>query len=208
MRPVLIALFLSLASAVPLFAQGDGESLEFDMRARENLFFGTGVESGKQYYDIPITEHPTEGVLIKLPYTQKGGTLTFDVHHRVGRSQNFGLPAELMMVFEVVTGGANILGRFTMLHDIALDTMPVEPIDRASEEEIDRYVSPLMIRTVTIKTDPGPQSISLVGKNLNITREGRALVVDTPGTRIAMVSNIQFEETREGTTLEFETDPQ
>jgi hypothetical protein len=189
MRPVLIALFLSLASAVPLFAQGDGESLEFDMRARENLFFGTGVESGKQYYDIPITEHPTEGVLIKLPYTQKGGTLTFDVHHRVGRSQNFGLPAELMMVFEV-------------------DTMPVEPIDRASEEEIDRYVSPLMIRTVTIKTDPGPQSISLVGKNLNITREGRALVVDTPGTRIAMVSNIQFEETREGTTLEFETDPQ
>jgi hypothetical protein len=118
------------------------------------------------------------------------------------------LPAELMMVFEVVTGGANILGRFTMLHDIALDTMPVEPIDRASEEEIDRYVSPLMIRTVTIKTDPGPQSISLVGKNLNITREGRALVVDTPGTRIAMVSNIQFEETREGTTLEFETDPQ
>ncbi len=208
MRSIPFVFFLVVFGATPLLAQGEGESLEFDIRARENLFFGTGAESGSDYYDIPITEHPNEGVLIKLPYTQKGGELTFDVHHRVGQSQDYGLPAELMMVFEVVTGGANILGRFTLLHDISADTTAVEPIDRASDAEVDRYVSPVMVRTVAIKTDPGPQSVSLVGRNLNITREGRTVLVDTPGTRIAMVSNIRFEETREGTTLEFGAGPE
>lgn len=208
MRSFPFVLSLVVFAAAPLLAQGDAQSLEFDMRARENLLFGTGIESGSDYYDIPITEHPNEGVLIKLPYTQKGGELTFDVHHRVGQSGDYGLPAELMMVFEVVTGGANILGRFTLLHDVSVDTMPVEPIDRASDAEVDRYVSPVMVRTITIRTDPGPQSVSLVGRNLNITREGRTVLVDTPGTRIAMVSNIRFAETREGTTLDFGADPE
>ena len=85
------------------------------------LFFGTGETSGTDYYDVSISSQPSDGVLIKLPYTQKGGKLTFDLHHRVGLSADFGLPAEIMTVVEVVTGGTNRLGTYTILDMIGED---------------------------------------------------------------------------------------
>ncbi len=203
----LVTLWIGVLLAAPAGLaqeQSVGGALDYEVRAPENLFFGTGVSSGGPYYDVPITELPTEGVLIKLPYTQKGGQLTFDVHHRVGLSDDFGLPAEIMTVVEVMTGGTNRLGIYTLLDQIGQDAAAVEPIERASDVEIDRYVSPLSVKTISINTEPGPQSISVVGRDLNVTRSGRTTRVDTPGTRIAMISNIRFEEIREGTPLSFD----
>ncbi len=183
----------------PLLAQrpeptGDAT---YAMRAEANLLFGKGESTGTEYYDVTITNQPSNGVLIKLPYTLKGGKLTFDLHHRVGLSSDFGLPAEIMTVVEVVTGGTNRLGTYTMLDMIGEDAQFDERIERASDAEIDRYVTPMSRKTITINTQPGPQSISIVGRDLNIVRQGSTTRVNTPGTRIAMVSNIKFEETRE-----------
>ncbi len=203
----LVTLWIGVMLAVPAGLaqeQSVGSVLDYEVRAPQNLFFGTGVSSGGPYYDVPITELPTEGVLIKLPYTQKGGRLTFDVHHRIGLSDDFGLPAEIMTVVEVMTGGTNRLGIYTLLDQIGPDAASVEPIERATDVEIDRYVSPLSVKTISINTEPGPQSISVVGRDLNVTRSGRTTRVDTPGTRIAMISNIRFEEIREGTPLSFD----
>ena len=195
MRLLLVTLLLAspLLSEVPLAAQ----DTTYAIRADENLFFGTGEESGTDYYDVSISSQPSDGVLIKLPYTQKGGKLTFDLHHRVGLSADFGLPAEIMTVVEVVTGGTNRLGTYTILDMIGEDARFEEGLLRASDAEIDRYVTPLSRKTIIITTQPGPQSISIVGRDLSITRQGITTRVDTPGTRIAMVSNIMFEEVRE-----------
>ena len=192
-------LLITLLWTAPLLSQGPelSQHRAFAMRADANLFFGTGESSGSQYYDVAITSQPSDGVLIKLPYTQKGGKLTFDLHHRVGLSADFGLPAEIMTVVEVVTGGTNRLGTYTMLDMIGEDAEFDERIERASDAEIDRYVTPMSRKTITINTQPGPQSISIVGRDLNIVRRGTTTRVDTPGTRIAMVSNIMFEEVRE-----------
>jgi hypothetical protein len=206
MRRLLMIVLFGLLVA-PGFAQTVDEELDFEIRARQALFFGTGADSNSLYFDVPITDQPGEGVLIKLPYTQRGGKLTFDVHHRVAMSDDFGLPAELMTVIEVVTGGTNHLGTYTLLDDIGPDVRPAEEIRRASDSEIDRYVSPLMSKTIEINTLPGPQSVSIVGRNLNISRSGRTTLVETPGTRIAMVSNIKFESIRVGTPLTFD-DPE
>ena len=101
----MIVLMITLLWAVPVIhidEKGIGQQIvteisgsapTFSMRARPNLRFGTGQVSGNDYYDVVITGHPTEGVLIKLPYTRKGGKLTFDLHHRVAMSNDFGLPA-------------------------------------------------------------------------------------------------------------------
>ena len=195
MRFLLVTLLLAspLLSEVPAPAQ----DTTYAIRADENLFFGTGEASGTDYYDVSISSQPSDGVLIKLPYTQKGGKLTFDFHHRVGLSADFGLPAEIMTVVEVVTGGTNRLGTYTILDMIGEDAQFEEGLLRASDAEIDRYVTPLSRKTIIITTQPGPQSISIVGRDLSITRQGITTRVDTPGTRIAMVSNIMFEETRE-----------
>jgi hypothetical protein len=204
----MIALLL-VALVQPLAAQdvqGEEPLLLLDVRARESLMFGTGGESGSVYFDVPITQQATEGVLIKLGYTQRGGELTFDLHHRAALSEEFGLPAEIMTVVEVITGSSNRLGTFTLLGMVGEDAAAEEPLDRASAAEVDRYVIPLGRRTVTLKTEPGPQSISIVGRELTITRGGFVTHVDTPGTRIAMISNIRFVETRRGETLTFDED--
>ncbi len=192
-------LLISLLWTVPLWSQGPelSQSVAYAMRADANLFFGKGETTGTEYYDVAISSQPSDGVLIKLPYTQKGGKLTFDLHHRVGLSADFGLPAEIMTVVEVVTGGTNRLGTYTMLDMIGEDAEFDERIDRASDAEIDRYVTPMSRKSITITTQPGPQSISIVGRDLNIVRRGTTTRVDTPGTRIAMVSNIMFEEVRD-----------
>jgi hypothetical protein len=185
-------------------ASAEDEVLLFDLRAREALMFGSGVESGSVYYDVPITQQANMGVLIKLGYTQRGGELSFDLHHRAGLSDDFTLPAELMTVVEVITGASNRLGSYTLLSRVGEDAQSEEEINRASTAEVDRYVSPLGRKHITIKTDPGPQSISIVGRELTISRDGFVTRIDTPGTRIAMISNVQFVETRPGETLTFD----
>ena len=201
-------LLILLLWPVPILTQAEqsrAEETGFAMRAPANLLFGSGASTGRQYYDVPITGQPSAGVLIKLPYTLKGGKLTFDLHHRIGLSEDFGLPAEIMTVVEVLTGGTNRLGTYTLLDTIGEDAQFDEDIHRASTAEIDRYVTPIARKTITINTQPGPQSISIVGRDLNITRQGTTTRVDTPGTRIAMVSNIKFEEVAEGNPLNFST---
>src|SRR5207245_4741331 len=58
--------------------------------------------TGTPYYDVVITRQPTQGILIKLPYTKKGGKFSFDLHHRMAMTEDFGLPAEVTTVVEVL----------------------------------------------------------------------------------------------------------
>lgn len=206
--PWLAVLVSILAAGSPSWAQnGDGTEdapALMDIRASDSLMFGVGEESGSQYFDVPITRLAGDGVLIKLGYTQRGGELTFDLHHRAGLSPDFGLPAEIMTVVDVITGSSGRIGTFTLLSTVSEDERSDESLIRVSDAEVDRYVTPLGRRTITLKTEPGPQSISIVGRELTITRDGFVTRVDTPGTRIAMVSNIRFKETRPGETLTFD----
>jgi hypothetical protein len=54
---------------------------------------------------------------------------------------------------------------------------------------------------VTFNIRPGPQSISIVGQMMIISRGSTTTRVDTPGTRIATVSNFKFQEVPQGTLL-------
>jgi hypothetical protein len=206
-----VVVVISAVSAGPrVGALSPGQAEEasplLEVRARESLRFGRGESSGGAYFDVPIVGQADQGVLIKLGYTQRGGELSFDLHHRAALSQEFSLPAELMTVVDVISGSSAPMGTFTLLSTLGNDAAADEEIDRASDAEVDRYVSPLGRRRITIRTDPGPQSLSIVGRELTISREGFVTHIDTPGTRIAMVSNIRFVETREGETLSFENE--
>jgi hypothetical protein len=195
-----LMLISALLSWMP-FAQ-DGKDIEFEIRARPNLLMGKGASTGRSYYDVVITKDPNSGVLIKLPYTKKGGKFSFDLHHRIAMTEEFGLPAEITTVVEVVSGGTTSLGVFTLVDKINSGDRFEETINKASSAEIDRYVSPLSKKTVTLNIRPGPQSISIVGQMLVITRGTASTRIDTPGTRIATVSNFKFQEAPQGTLLQ------
>ncbi len=197
MISVLLSLLLSQIPSV-----GQPKPIPFEVRARPTLLMGKGATSGLPYYDVVITRQPTQGILIKLPYTKKGGKFSFDLHHRIAMTEDFGLPAEVTTVVEILSGGTTSLGVFTIADKINPGDKFDEPIVKASAAEIDKYVTPISRKTFTMDIHPGPQSISLVGQMLIITRGTTTTRVDTPGTRIAAVSNFKYVETPLGAPLE------
>ena len=200
MFSLLLSLWMALAG-YPTPAQNVSSPLQFDVRARQNLLLGKGEQTGREYYDVVITKQPNAGVLIKLPYTQKGGKFSFDLHHRVPMTGDFGFPAEVTTIVEVMTGGTLSLGTFTIADTISLGDKFDEPIVKTSKAEIDRYITPFARKTVVLTTRPGPQSVSIVGQTLVITRAGTTTRIDTQGTRIAAVSNFKFEDASAGSPL-------
>jgi hypothetical protein len=196
----MIALLMSLLLAWTPFAQ-EGKDIPFDIRAKQNLLMGHGATSGREYYDVVITRQPTSGVLIKLPYTKKGGKFSFDLHHRIALTDDFGLPAEVTTVIEVLSGGTTTIGVYTIADTIRPGEKFEETVNKTSDAEIDRYVTPFSRKTITLDIKPGPQSISLVGQMLIISRGQATTRIDTPGTRIAVVSDFKFVELQEGKPL-------
>jgi len=197
----MISLLIATLLAWTPFAAQDSKDIQFDVRARQNLLMGTGAATGTPYYDVVITRQPTQGILIKLPYTKKGGKFSFDLHHRIAMTEDFGLPAEVTTVVEVLSGGTTSLGVYTIADKINGGDKFDEAINKASAAEIDRFVSPMSRKTITMDIRPGPQSISIVGQMLIITRGQTTTRIDTPGTRIAAVSNFKFEESSLGLPL-------
>lgn len=190
----MLTLFFSMLLALSPFAQETTKQVQFEVRARPNLLLGKGENSGAQYYDVVVTRQPSSGVLIKLPYTKKGGKFTFDLHHRIAMTDDFGLPAEVTTVVEVLTGGTNSIGVYTIADTINPGDKFEESVIKISTAEIDKFVTPLARKTITLSIKPGPQSIAIVGQTLIITRGSTTTRIDTPGTRIAAVSNFKFEE--------------
>jgi hypothetical protein len=199
---MILMLIAALLTWTP-FAQEakEAKDIDFEIRARPNLLMGKGASTGQAYYDVVITKQPTSGVLIKLPYTKKGGKFSFDLHHRIAMTEDFGVPAEVTTVVEVISGGAASMGVYTIMDKISPGDKFQEEINKASTAEIDKFVTPLSKKTVTLDIKPGPQSISIVGQMLVISRGAATTRIDTPGTRIAAVSNFKFQEAPQGTPL-------
>src|SRR5438105_10443451 len=197
----MISLLISAFLAWAPFTAQEVKDIPFDVRARQTLVMGKGAATGSTYYDVVITRQPTQGILIKLPYTKKGGKFSFDLHHRIAMTEDFGLPAEVTTVIEVLSGGTSSLGVYTIADKINPGDKFDEPIIKASAAEIDKFITPMFRKTVTMDIRPGPQSISIVGQMLIITRGLTTTRIDTPGTRIAAVSNFKFEESSLGLPL-------
>ncbi len=196
----MIAMLLSLVMAMVPFAQTQGNVLPFEIRADKNLILGKGEKSGETYYDTVITNEPSKGILIKLPYTQKGGRFSFDLHHRISLTPNFA-DAEITTIVEVITGGGTSIGVYTLIDKINSASQFDETIAKVNTSEVDRYVTPLSRKTIVIETKSGPQTVSIVGKTSIVTRGSTSTRVDTPGIRIATISKLKFNEATTGTRL-------
>ena len=201
----MIAMLLSLVMAMVPLAQTQGAALPFDVRAKQNLVLGKGAQSGETYYDVVVTKEAADGVLVKLPYTQKGGKFTFDLHHRLSLTPDFAA-AEVTTIIEVITGGGTSVGAYTLIDKVSPGGKFDETIAKVSTADVDRYVTPFSRKTITIDTIPGPQSLSIVGKSTIVARGTTSTRIDTPGVRIATVSRMKFAEATTGTRLSVDKD--
>jgi hypothetical protein len=191
-----------LALLMMLTPLGQQPELKWDLRAAEKLLMGKGQTTGKPYYDVVITRQPTSGILIKLDYTRKPTKFSFDLHHRLSLDSNFTYPADLITTIEVLSGGTTSIGTYTISSTINAGDKFLEPINRVSTADVDRFVTPFGTRRIEMNLIPGSQSISIVGQSVIVTRGTKTTRVETPGQRVAVVSNFKYEENRAGTPLE------
>src|SRR5215470_4638921 len=145
----MILMLISVLLAWSPFAQ-ELKDIGFDVRAKQNLLMGKGADTARSYYDVIVTKDPTAGVLIKLPYTKKGGKFSFDLHHRIAMTEDFGLPAEVTTVVEVLTGGTTSIGVYTIADTINEGDKFHEAIVKVSKAEIDKFVTPMSTRSFMI----------------------------------------------------------
>jgi hypothetical protein len=176
--------------------------LKWDNRAAEKLLMGKGQTSGASYYDVIITRQPTDGILIKLDYTRSPTKFSFDLHHRVSLDPGFVYPADIITNIEILSGGTTSIGTYTISSTIKAGDVFEETIDKVSKADVDRYVTPFGKRRITLNLAPGSQSISIVGQSVLVARGARNSRIETPGQRIAVVSNFLYEENRPGTPLQ------
>ena len=197
----MLAMVVSLLLFLAPLAQQQNAELLYEVRAAESRLFGKGQTSGRQYYEVIITRQPNSGVPIKLDFTRRNTTFSFDLHHRLSLGPDFVYPAEVITNVEVISGGTTSIGSFTAIDTIKEGDVFEEKIDKVSKAEVDRYVTPFGKKTITMKLGSGSQSISIVGQSVIVTRGTRNIRIDTPGQRIAIVSNFKFLEDRPGTLL-------
>ena len=196
----MLSIVLSFLTLLTTLAQQPNE-LRYEVRAEASRLFGKGHTSGRTYYDVVVTRQPNSGIPIKLDYTRSNSTFSFDLHHRVSLGPDFMYPATITTTVEVLSGGTVSMGAFTLIDTVKEGDVFEETIDKVSNSEVDRYVTPLGKKTVTMKLSGGSQSLSIVGQSVIVTRGTRTTRVDTPGQRIAVVSNFKFLEDRPGTPL-------
>lgn len=182
-------------------AQQQNLQLLYEVRASPALTMGKGVTSGLTYYDVVITRQPNSGVLLKLDYSRRNTTLSFDLHHRLSLTPDFSYPAEIITNIEVLSGGTTSIGTFTIIDTIQSGDAFEETIDKVSKAEVDRYVTPLSKKTITLRLGAGSQSVSIVGQAVTIKHGATSTRIDTPGQRIAVVSNFRYQEEQPGTIL-------
>ncbi len=188
----MVSVLLSLLLAMTSFSQAT-QATAFDVRAKGSLILGKGAQTGATYYDVVITRQPGDGVLIKLPYTRKGGKFTFDLHHRITMTPEF-TAAEVTTIVEVITGGTVSIGTYTISDRIEPGDKFTETVDKTAAAGLEPSVTPLRTKTVSFETRPGPQSISIVGQTQIFTRGSVTNRIDTPNARIATISSLKFEE--------------
>lgn len=197
----MLATVLSILMFLSPVARQQNSQLLYDVRASDTLLMGKGKTSNLAYYDVVITRQPNSGVLIKLDYTRKNTAFSFDLHHRLSLDPNFTYPAEIITNVEVLSGGTTSIGTFTIVSTINSGDVFEEAVDKVSKADIDRYVTPFGKKTITMKLGGSSQSISIVGQSVIVTRGTKTTRIDTPGQRIAVVSNFKFTEDRPGTIL-------
>lgn len=196
----MLSMVLSLLMALtPL---GQQTALQFSNRADAKLLFGKGQTSGREYYDVVVTRQPTQGILIKLDYTRIPIKFSFDLHHRVSLDPGFVYPAEVITNIEILSGGTTSIGTYSVASTIKAGDVFEETIDKVSKADVDRYVTPMGKRTISLNLVPGSQSISIVGQSVVVMRGTRTTTINTPNQRIAVVSNFKSEENRPGTALD------
>ena len=197
----MLSTVVSLLMLFMPLAQQQSAQLLYEVRAAPALTMGKGINSGLTYYDVVITRQPNSGVLVKLDYSRRNTTFTFDLHHRVALGPDFVYPAEIITNIEVLSGGTTSIGTFTIIDTIREGDFFPEKIDRVSKAEVDRYVTPLSKKTITLKLGASSQSVSIVGQAVTIKHGATSTRIDTPGQRIAIVSNFKYQEDQPGTIL-------
>ncbi|MDR1988929.1 MAG: hypothetical protein LBQ09_01720 [Acidobacteriaceae bacterium] len=159
---------------------------------------GVGASTKRTFCDVLIGREPSNGILVTLPPHRGPVTLTFDLHNRHTFSQE--QLNDKRTAFSRYTAS---IGTLT-LDNTLLRRAAVQSEFRSPDDFFDRItggagpsglkaVAPLGTESVTVTIPESETSVSILGENLLTERADGAIKSTSPGSPIAIVSNLMVE---------------
>jgi hypothetical protein len=158
---------------------------------------GVGLQTQRQFCDVPIGRVPADGITVKLPPHRGAATLIFDLHNRILYSEEL---VKARLSFAQTTATIGVL----TLDNTLIERAVIRNEFRNAADLLDRIgggagpgglkaVAPSGIENVRLTIPEGTNDVCVLGEKLQVHRfEGDETFV-APGRPIALISNVMVE---------------
>jgi hypothetical protein len=161
------------------------------------LVLGDGVQTGRTFCDVQIGRDPADGILVTIPPHTGEVTLTFDLHNRHTYSEqqvknNRGYH-KFTSTIGVLTMDNTLVSLAVVLSEFRTEADLFDRIAGGSGPGGLKAVAPTGTQPVVITIPAGEETVSILGKELNVVRVDGIDDFSTTGRPIATISNVMLE---------------
>ena len=164
------------------------------------LPLGTGLQTKREYCDVPTGRDPKAGIVVTLPPHRGPVTLRFNLHNRHTYSEE---EVRMKRAYTSYLAGIGVL----TLDNTLLTRAAIATEFRNAQDLIERIgggagpggvkaVAPVGVEAITLEIDAEHTEVSILGEKLTVVRaDGRTDTYSSPGRPIAIISDVTVEYT-------------
>jgi hypothetical protein len=158
---------------------------------------GIGVNTDLAFCDVVIHREADRGVVIVLPPRRGDATLSFNLHNRhtysADETREGRAYTKYLATVAVATMDGAILGRGVVLAEFRAESDLVDRVTGGAGPVGVKAIAPTGRERVSVTVPDDVDQVSVVGLQLEVRRaEGRD-TFDTPGSPVAVLSDVQIE---------------
>ena len=158
---------------------------------------GIGVDTDLAFCDVVIHREADRGVLVVLPARRGEATLSFNLHNRHTYSEEETREGraytQYLATIAVATMDGAILGRGVVLTEFRAEADLVDRVTGGAGPVGVKAIAPTGRERVSVTVPDELEQVSVVGLQLEVQRADGRDTFDTPGSPVAVLSDVQIE---------------
>ena len=158
---------------------------------------GIGVNTDLAFCDVVIHREADRGVVVVLPARCGEATLSFNLHNRHTYSEDETREGraytQYLATVAIATMEGAILGRGVVLTEFRTESDLVDRVTGGAGPVGVKAIAPTGRERVSVTVPDDIEQVSIVGLTLEVQRVQERDTVDTPGSPVAVLSDVQIE---------------
>jgi hypothetical protein len=158
---------------------------------------GTGVNTKREFCDVPIGRSPADGIAVKLPPHKGTAALRFDLHNRQTYSEE---QVRARRAYALTTATIGVL----TMDNTLITRAVVQNEFRSAADLFDRIgggagpgglkaVAPTGAESIRVEIPENVTEVVILGEKLQVSRFEGAETFVAPGRPVALISAVQVE---------------